>query len=274
MSKRVSTLAMEGASLGILADIKTSWWKFTASTTWVCPFDGFMRMHLLGGGGGGNYSSAYRTSGGSSGYVRKVLEVTKGMTFNITVGAGGSGTSAANVPAGAGTSSQLTIDELPDISLIAGGGYGGLASSVGGTQGGGGFALGGDINRSGNSGRYYDNLPYTLSGGGHPPVLSNHNTYPNLFGIPDEHGGLQATYWDGMWLYRFMDAFGFDFASHGTVGLDTHYADYPAFLGARGNGKIRYAGFGGGGNGGPLSSSYANGGDGVVFIEKLHRSEL
>jgi hypothetical protein len=127
-----------------------------------------VKIRVWGGGGegGGAFWSDsagevfYGGGGGAGGYVEKVVQVTGGATtFDYVVGTGGNGagdkgsSSTTDATAG-GAGSQSTVTGT-GVSIIAGGGSGGLPAGTGtyGDGGAGGSASGGDYNIIGQSGK-------------------------------------------------------------------------------------------------------------------------
>ena len=138
----------------------------TGNTTWTCPAGvTLVTVKAWGGGGagGGSTSSSYNLGGGGAGgsYVEYKATVVPGTTYNLTVGAGGTGVSASNGNAGGSSYFGNTIAGNPASAVVlATGGAGGTGAT--GTNSssnfGGGFA-GGVGSTSGNipsSGAYYD----------------------------------------------------------------------------------------------------------------------
>jgi glycine rich protein len=119
--------------------------EFTNTGAFVAPAG---VTHLLveawggGGGGGSEPSPACATGGGggSGGYVRGVVAVTPGQSYNVTIGPGGA-------PSTSGGASSFSSQ---DTALISAGGGGGASVSTSGA-GGQGNAAGG-ILRVGNPG--------------------------------------------------------------------------------------------------------------------------
>lgn len=146
------------------------------SKTWTVPTTGKIKVVLTGGGGQGafvpNSHSTIQnnensgTGGGAGGYSEKLIEVTAGETFTVTIGAGGFSSVAVNSLSGitngnnGGNSSFVTASAAESVNMIANGGGGGqtrsgtmhvahtLAGGLGGTS------SGGDSNYTGGAGGY------------------------------------------------------------------------------------------------------------------------
>lgn len=103
--------------------------EFTSSSSWTAPAGVTVATVLLvgggGAGGGANANTNHRTGGGGGGgqVVLATVPVTPGVSYTITLGAGGTGASAANGGKG-GDSSFGTL-------VYAYGGYGGQLNSEG-----------------------------------------------------------------------------------------------------------------------------------------------
>jgi hypothetical protein len=92
-------------------------------------------VELWGAGGGGGSTQGFEGTasggGGSGGYIRSVLAVSPGATYNVIVGAGGAailGQSSNGVPGNPGGDSEIT-DSSSTVLAFAGGGSGGLGGS-------------------------------------------------------------------------------------------------------------------------------------------------
>jgi hypothetical protein len=183
--------------------------EFTSSGTLTIP-SGVTRVlvELWGGGGGGSggrsltcgswgcFSEAWEGSGGGGGaYVRAVVDVVPGATYNVVIGAGGAGGAGQPVDqsvepgnGGPGTPTQLALGTTV-IAAAAGGGGGQF--SVGGV-GGAASAIG--ISRPGFSGSvghlYWDTQDSNPDGGsgGRPGVAGLVDDLSPLAG----HGGAGA----------------------------------------------------------------------------------
>lgn len=113
-----------------------------------------------GGGGSGGFNTPYAGGGGGAGgLIESSQNILSGVTYTITIGAGGS-------PGQIGTDGSNTTFTGTGINLTAlGGGRGGASNSVtgnnGGSGGGGGSALGGNGGSGGGTGLQ----PSSASGG-------------------------------------------------------------------------------------------------------------
>jgi len=165
------------------------------SKTWTVPTTGKIKVVLTGGGGQGafvpnkqitissNYGSG--TGGGGGGYSEKVIDVTAGETFTVTIGAGGFNSIAVNSLSAltngtsGGNSSFVTASAAESVNMIANGGGGGqaqaqtnadhiVAGGLGGTASGGTAnytgGAGGIITR--DSGANYNQYNAYVTGGG------------------------------------------------------------------------------------------------------------
>ena len=135
--------------------VKIAVFTATGAATWTPPYTCDALIIAIGGGGsGGNYvNSGARSGGGGAGaLVRKMVRSALATTpLTINVGAGGAlatGNSSGN-PGGTTTVSNVDLG----VSINAGGGSGGGASTSGTAAGGaGGTGTGGDVNEGGAGG--------------------------------------------------------------------------------------------------------------------------
>lgn len=128
---------------------------FTSSGTFTVPAYVYkLKVTVVGGGGGGG-GSAYTNSGGAGGgggggCAIKILSVSPGDTFTVTIGSGGAAGSSSNGTGGNGNNSSFVGGSY---NIIANGGNGGTGGnnlpSLGGI---GGAASGGDLNLTGGGG--------------------------------------------------------------------------------------------------------------------------
>jgi len=128
-------------------------WLFQKSSyTYTFPYDGVVRVHVVGAGGsGGVQNNGYSaTGGGAGGYSRKQFTVTSSTTATVTTGVGGArvGQGVQNADGNAGTASTFV---LGSTTLTANGGTGGTRYGTT-SKGLGGSATGGDINYTGGNG--------------------------------------------------------------------------------------------------------------------------
>jgi hypothetical protein len=106
--------------------------EFTSTTSWTAPSNvTTVEVFLVGGGGGGGYVNnegsgvRHSGSGGAGGEViRRILPVTPGTSYTVTIGAGGAGGSTST--ASGGTGGNTSFGSL----LTAFGSYGGQSSNV------------------------------------------------------------------------------------------------------------------------------------------------
>lgn len=127
--------------------------SFTASGTWTSPITGTATVYTYGAGGGGSRgwsgsgsSWTGGSSGGGGGFAKKVISVTQGVAYPVTVGVGGAaGTASAGSPGTAGGLSKFVGDG--GVTVSANGGAGGVYGQVaaGGTGS-------GDVAHTGGSG--------------------------------------------------------------------------------------------------------------------------
>ena len=144
---------------------------FPISQTWTCGLSGIVRVLITGGGGSGaagksnasNDQGFLVTGGGAGGCSEKIISVTAGDTYTITIGAGGIGKNIATnagkgIQAGnAGGASRFVTASGTTIDLNAGGGGAGQGENLTGTGsavagGTGGSASGGSRNAVGGAG--------------------------------------------------------------------------------------------------------------------------
>ena len=147
--------------------ISAAEFNFVGSSTFTVPAGVTSLTVKLWGAGGGSGGNGYIEGGGGGGggaYASKVLAVTPGQSINYTVGTGGGagGYGGAFLGQVVGTSGSATTCS----GVSAGGGQGG-GDGIGGA---GGTASGGDINITGQSGLYGQNVggslgPFSNEGG-------------------------------------------------------------------------------------------------------------
>lgn len=122
---------------------------FVSSSAFIVP-SGVEQLSVhvwgAGGGGGGAYSTILvgpdsRAGGGGGGaYARKVIDVTPGQTYTVTVGTGGQPGNFAGSNGGNGGSSSFSGN---GVNIVAAGGIGGGGASDGDGVGGAGGSIGG-----------------------------------------------------------------------------------------------------------------------------------
>lgn len=116
---------------------------FTSSGSFIVPaFIYKIRASAWGGGGGGgSYDSAAGAGGGGGAFAEAIFNVTPAQVVNITIGVGGS----PGAPGGNGGDTTI-------LTMVAGGGKGGVNGGGGALNGLGGTATGGVRNFSGGPG--------------------------------------------------------------------------------------------------------------------------
>lgn len=136
---------------------------FGTSGYYSPPRDCVVRVHLIGGGGGGangGYGSTYYGAGG--GYVQKTLRLKGGVSYNVTIGAGGTAgqeTSThpyspyADLFGTAGGNTSFTNYDIEPIIAYGGGGSSRIQSGPQFSPGAiGGTGAGGDVILQGGHG--------------------------------------------------------------------------------------------------------------------------
>jgi hypothetical protein len=114
---------------------------FTSSTTWTCPAGvTSIQVKAYGAGGGGGYGGGSNKygggGGGGGGYSQNLtVSVTPTTIYNITVGTGGSSSTASGTNGGNGTATTATFGA---VTITANGGVGGQTYTNGGVGGAGG----------------------------------------------------------------------------------------------------------------------------------------
>jgi hypothetical protein len=254
--------------------------KFTGSTTWTAPagVTSVSALVVAGGGGGGASPAGWNGGGGggAGGLILSAINVTPGQSYNIFIGAGGSGGTTGAL---SGAPGQNTI-ALGLTALGGGGGGGGGATNA--TNGGNGGSGGG-------MGNYYRDNTYTAGSG----TIGQGNDGGNGFGSFSAGGGggagTIATYSDaGSGLYVSIGNISGYYAGGGGGsywydGYTYNYGTGVGGIGGGGNGeKVTYSGIltnaingtantgGGGGGASSVESASvingANGGSGIVIL--------
>ena len=146
---------LNGTAIGQIIAGSINFVAFTSSSTFTVPANVYkLKVTVIGGGGGGG-RTAYTNvggggGGGAGGGTIKVLSVTPGWTFTVTVGGGGAGGTSST-----GSSGGNSVFTGNGFTITAnGGGGGGGGTATGGSGGAGGTCTGGDINLQGGSGGY------------------------------------------------------------------------------------------------------------------------
>lgn len=140
---------------------------FTSSGSWVCPpHVTQVEVSLVGGGGGGCVYTGVGGGGGGGGFIRVIVGVTQGNTYNITVGAGGASTTTSTGNPGG---SSIFPADAGNVTAIGGSG----ASTTNGGAGGGATCVSPIINiagqAAGSNGATISDAgggPFVLGGGG------------------------------------------------------------------------------------------------------------
>ena len=228
---------------------------FEGSGTWTAP-TGTTSVTVEawggGGGGGGSYSSLNGGGGGGGAFAKKVVAVTSGNNYTVTVGSGGAGskptTGVSSINAGNGGDSWFSTS----ATVLAKGGSGGTSNNnsgtygIGGAGGSSGSSIGDTVYAGGNGA----NGVYSTTGGGGGGAAGTTETgydgsNSNTSGGTGTVGGYGGKYGGGD-------------GGDGTIGTNG------------GNGK----GIGGGGGGVYYSSTTSyKGGDGASGKVKLTWTE-
>jgi hypothetical protein len=127
--------------------------------TWIAPSNGVVRVQIWGAGGGGGGSGLIKSGSGGGGgaYTESIINVTKGMTYNIVVGAGGAG----GIASVAGPTKGSNGEASSFSTIVSKGGGGGKINAGG--NGGNNPVAAGTISFDGGDGA--DSI-VSLSGGG------------------------------------------------------------------------------------------------------------
>jgi len=156
----------EAGHVRINLDLATPEWYDASSSSWK-PFSSGIPVDLLviGGGAGGGYNSG--GGAGAGGHIETAFVLTKGVTYAVTIGAGGVGGTANDIPGTNGSRSRFG----PIYSDGGGGGRSYSGTGIAGASGGGGTgnnAGGAGISGQGNTGGtgYSDDTSYALGGAG------------------------------------------------------------------------------------------------------------
>jgi len=141
------------------SNVFTTMAVYTSSTTWTVP-SGItkIKLHATGGGAGGYGGSAsYGGDGGPSGGTAiGYFSVTPGVSYTITIGAGGAGGTGGNRGSAGGNTTFVGTG----ISIAGNGADSSGSSSNGGT------ASGGNLNLNGSSQGCYSNPDVSFASGG------------------------------------------------------------------------------------------------------------
>ncbi len=256
----------------------------TGSNTWTCPA-GVTSIDVLavGGGGGGGRNSLQGGGGGAGGLVyAENYSVTPGVEYDITIGAGGAGTTGTATNGANGSDTVFNVNAEgggATITAIGGGGGAGFhEGSNGGSGGGGQPGRNGGNATQGNSGGgtgYGNNGAAGYSGGG----TDDHGGGGGGAGAAGTtavtnkagNGGIGRYYG-----YRFGDSVGDSgYFAGGGGGGTRQQASAIGIGGSGGGGNGQFNGegnengqanTGGGGGGGSANDSGGNGGSGTVIL--------
>ena len=113
-----------------------------STQSWTCPAGvTSVEVLLVGGGGSGSFASYNQTAGGSGSVLYSQLTVTPGVSYTVTIGAGGAGSSATDGGNDGNTSSFGALLSCPGgnqgsiYGTNPGKGLGASAGSYGGQTG-------------------------------------------------------------------------------------------------------------------------------------------
>lgn len=133
---------------------------------------------IVGGGGAGGYGNSNEGGGGggAGGYLTGSINSNLDGTYNIIVGAGGTGVNSSGSPGNSGGNSSFSGPNITTVTALGGGGGGGCSNSgSNGASGGGGSGCGTDRpgglgtvgqGNNGGRGRWINNSPGNGNGGG------------------------------------------------------------------------------------------------------------
>lgn len=147
---------------------------YTTSTTFVAPYTGVYRVRVVGGGGSGGSTGSTgatnrkATGGGAGGLAIKLLQLTAGNSYTVTVGAGGTAATSTTTATNGNPGGTSSFSGTGISTITANGGGGGPASNGSASLAGasGGTASGGDINiTGGGSGTASGTNPAATGGG-------------------------------------------------------------------------------------------------------------
>ncbi len=149
---------------------------FNATSTWTCPHGCVsVVVECFGAGGGSGVATTGEGSGGAGAYARKILPVTQGVVYTVSIGNGGSPGNAggdtffqtsSTILAKGGSAGVADAGGAPGLSsasigdLTFSGGTGGSGTTGGGSKAGGGSAASGTSAGIGiNGGNAVGNTP-------------------------------------------------------------------------------------------------------------------
>ena len=226
--------------------------KFTVVglTTWRAPCDTTEVEYLVVAGGGGGFGGWYGGGGGAGGLLKGIMSVSPGITYEVTVGAGGAGGPINNNGMRGATSSFAYI-------IAKGGGYGDSGnggSGGGGYNGSGGAGTSGQGHKGGNGNSSCGYGSDTGGGGGGAGVAGGDSPACNAGGVG---GAGLANSITGTSVYYAGGGGGAPGGAGGTGGGGS----------GNGNSATYYGGGGGGATGGATKGG--DGYQGVVIIRYL-----
>ena len=237
------------------------------------PYVEYLVVAGGGGGGGANSTSECGGGGGAGGLLQGVVPVTNGITYTVTIGAGGNGISGSTVGTnglnsvfgnitalggGYGGVSYLGGNKFVTGSGGSGGGGCGNASNSAGTTGGSGVSGQGNVGGSG-----YTSAGYSAGGGGGAGTIGLNGQASSVSG--NGGAGIASSITGSVVVY----------AGGGGAGANNGATAGVGGVGGGGNGGYQGgtaatsgAGNtgGGGGAGGRDASSSGSGGSGIVII--------
>lgn len=256
---------------------------FTQSGSWECP-QGVTSVHILlfGGGGGGGGNGGTAGGGGGGGHmVSKVLTVTPGQVYPITIGTGGNGGSAGyNIGTAGGNGGATSFGTLASANGGSGGTAGRASSSTnyagdggsGGTGGGGAGAkstsgtvsggTGGSGSYGGSGGRGLSNSSAAGNGGNGIAAAGGTGAGGAGSGGGGAGGGYGGKGGDGGKPNFGGGGGGGGYGADGNGGRGGNNTPSPYWGGDGGTA----AGGGGGGGAGSDSGTGGKGGDGIAVI--------
>jgi len=270
----------------VIATDGTYWYHAFLSSGSFVPQTGLTAdiLQVAGGGGGGCVQAGGGGAGGLLAYSSQALTAT---TYNVTVGAGGAGSTAISVRGGSGTNSQFasltasagggaagTYDPAGANSTqnaLSGGSGGGGASTAGGNGSGGAASPSGQGNAGGGGGS--DGATYRGGGGGGGAGSAGGNVSASGGGTGGNGGSGSTAY--STWASATSTGVSSGYAGGGGGGGGTRGTATNGGGNGAGTGQISVAGTantgGGGGGGTYVNTSSAGdfgaaGGSGIIIV--------